>query len=495
VRIYSFVPVLSALLFVNDFITATLLFGLFSIVRSYALLLIANAYFFTGIMAVVFALTFPGEFSPSGLLGAGLQTSAWIYNFWHYGFPLALISYVILLSIGTKSSHATLFAISWSVAIVIGLVSALTWLATAGAEFLPPLFQDPVHPTPLARFVTSSNTGICLLALGLLYWCRRSVLDLWLVVVLCAWASELAILDVLLYPRFSFGFYIGRSFSLITSVVILVILLQEIMQLYTRLARSNAALQRERNNRLLSLDAMVASIAHEINQPLSALVTNGAIGLRLLAKADADLDEVRGLFRRIVDDGHRASDVIAGIRMMFKSSRREESPVNIQDLVYEVLALVHGELQGHGIAVQVNVHPNLPRIVGDRVQLQQVLVNLIMNAVEAMSSVQDHERSLLVESRLHGSNDVLLTVEDSGPGIDTDEMEHLLNRSLQPSPTEWGWGLPFRGQSLKLVVVASGFPDEFPGERSSTFNCQVTYRLANEDFRTRGAGNRLRHRR
>ena len=441
VRIYSFVPVLAALLFVNDFITATLLFGLFSIVRSHALLLIANAYLFTGIMAVLFALTFPGEFSLSGLLGAGLQTSAWVYNFWHYGFPVAVIGYVILLSVGTKTRHTTLFAISSSVAIVIGLVSALTWLATAGAEFLPPLFQDPVHPTPLARFVTSSNTGICLLALGLLYWCRRSVLDLWLVVVLCAWVSELAMLDILLYPRFSFGFYIGRSFSLITSVVILVILLQEIMQLYTRLARSNAALQRERNNRLLSLDAMVASIAHEINQPLSALVTNGAIGLRLLAKTDADLDEVRGIFKRIVDDGHRASDIIAGIRAMFKSGRREEAPVNIRDLVYEVLALVHGELQGHGVSVQVNVHADLPRIVGDRVQLQQVLVNLIMNAVEAMSSVQDHERSLLVESRLHGPNDVLITVEDSGPGIDADEVEHLFEPFFTTKSHGMGLGL------------------------------------------------------
>jgi len=441
VRIYAFVPVLSALLFVNDFITATLLFGLFSIVRSYALLLIANAYLFTGIMAAIFALTFPGEFSPSGLLGAGLQTSAWIYNFWHYGFPVAVIGYVILLSVGTKTRHATLFAISWSVAIVIGLVSALTWLATAGAEFLPSLFQDPVHPTPLARFVTSSNTGICLLALGLLYWCRRSVLDLWLVVVLCAWVSELAILDVLLYPRFTFGFYIGRSFSLITSVIILVILLQEMMQLYARLARSNSALQRERNNRLLSLDAMAGSIAHEINQPLSALVTNGAIGLRLLAKAGADPDEVRGIFRRIVDDGHRASDIITGIRAMFKSGRREESPVNIRDLVYEVLALVHGELHGHGASVQANVHPDLPRIVGDRVQLQQVLVNLIMNAVEAMSSVQDHERSLRVESRLHEPTDVLITVEDSGPGIEADEMEHLFEPFFTTKSHGMGLGL------------------------------------------------------
>jgi C4-dicarboxylate-specific signal transduction histidine kinase len=186
---------------------------------------------------------------------------------------------------------------------------------------------------------------------------------------------------------------------------------------------------------------MAASIAHEINQPLSALVTNGAIGLRLLARADTDLDEVRGIFRRIVDDGHRASDIIAGMRAMFKSGRREESPVNIRDLVYEVLALVRGELQGHGVSVQVNVHADTPRIVGDRVQLQQVLVNLIMNAVEAMISGQDHERSLLVESRVHGPNDVLITVEDSGPGIDADEMEHLFEPFFTTKSHGMGLGL------------------------------------------------------
>jgi hypothetical protein len=282
-RIDAFVPVLVALLFVNDFITATLLLGQFSTVRSPALLLIANAYLFTGVMAVLFALTFPGQFSPTGLLGAGLQSSAWIYNFWHYGFPVAVIGYAMLLGAGptkTLPHGSTPFAIALSVAILISLVFGLTWLATAGEGFLPPLFQDPIHPTPLARVVALSNTVICLVALALLYSFRRSVLDLWLMVVLCAWISELAILEVLLYPRFTFGFYVGRGFSLITSIVILVVLLQEMTQMHARLARSNSALQRERNNKLMNLEAMAATIAHEVNQPLSALVTNGGICLR-----------------------------------------------------------------------------------------------------------------------------------------------------------------------------------------------------------------------
>jgi C4-dicarboxylate-specific signal transduction histidine kinase len=186
---------------------------------------------------------------------------------------------------------------------------------------------------------------------------------------------------------------------------------------------------------------MAASIAHEVNQPLAALVTNGGIGLRLLAKADADLDEVRRVLKRIVDDGHRASDIIAGIRVMFKSGRREDVPVNIHDLVYEVVALVQRELQGHGVSAQVTVDPDLPRLFGDRVQLQQVLVNLIMNAVEAMSSVQVRERSLLVESRLHGPNDVLITVEDTGPGIDAKEMEHLFEPFFTTKSQGMGLGL------------------------------------------------------
>jgi signal transduction histidine kinase len=445
VRVPSFVPVLSFLLFVNDTITAALLFGQFSITRSRGLLIVANAYLFTGLMAVLFVLTFPGEFSPTGLLGAGLQSAAWIYNFWHYGFPLAVIVYAMLLGVAPMSGSAPgspRLEIILSTAITLTLVFGLTCLATAGEEVLPPLFHDRTHPTSLARPLTSLNTLVCIVALAFLYVRRRSMLDLWLMVVMCAWVSEMAILDVLLYARYTFGFYAGRGFSLVTSIIVLIVLLEEMTRLYARLARSNSALQRERNNRLLSLDAMAASIAHEINQPLSALVTNAGIGLRLLARADADLDEVRGVLKRIGDDGHRASDIIASMRAMFKSGRREASPVDVRDLVYEALTLVRSELQSQGVSVQVNLHrDHLPRIVGDRVQLQQVFINLLMNAIEAMSSVKERERSLLLEARIHGRDDVLITLEDSGPGIDANEMERLFEPFFTTKSHGMGLGL------------------------------------------------------
>jgi signal transduction histidine kinase len=442
VRNDAFVLVLAALLFVNDLITAGLLFGQFSVIRSRALLIIANAYLFTGFMAVIFAITFPGQFSLGGYLGAGLQTSAWVYNFWHYGFPIAMIFYAMLLGRVPKAPHrSTAFAITSSVMIVIALVCGFTWLATGGVELLPRLFIDQTHPTPFARLITSTNTVVCLIALALLYIHRRSVLDLWLTVVLCAWVSELAMLDILLYSRFTFGFYVGRGFSLITSVVVLVVLLQEMTQLYARLARSNSALQRERNDKLMNLEAMAAAIAHEVNQPLSALVTNGAIGLRLLAMPDAHRDEVRDVFQRIIDDGHRAGELIASTRAMFRQDAREKSAVNLRDLVIEALTLVRRETESQRVSVHVELPLELPRVVADRLQLQQVFVNLITNAIEAMATVQNRERSVLVSSEVHGARDVVIIVTDSGPGFDPKNIDRIFDAFFTTKSRGMGLGL------------------------------------------------------
>ena len=214
---------------------------------------------------------------------------------------------------------------------------------------------------------------------------------------------------------------------------------QEAEQLQDALQATRRELARVSRQR--TIGAMAASIAHEINQPLSALVTNGGIGLRLLARADSDLDEVRKVLKRIIDDGHRASHIIASIRAMFEKDRREKSPVSIHDLVREVLALVHGELESQRVSLQVELHRELPPVMADRVQLQQVLLNLIMNAVEAMSSVENRERLLLVKSELYGARDVLIMVEDSGPGIDPNDMDRIFDAFFTTKSHGMGLGL------------------------------------------------------
>jgi PAS domain S-box-containing protein len=214
---------------------------------------------------------------------------------------------------------------------------------------------------------------------------------------------------------------------------------QEAEQLENALQATRRELARV--SRQTTMGAMAASIAHEINQPLSALVTNGGIGLRLLAKADSDLDEVREVLKRIIDDGHRASHIISSIRAMFGKDRREKSLVSIPDLVSEVLALVHGELESHRVSLQVELHQELPPVMADRVQLQQVLLNLMMNAVEAMSSVENRERSLLVTSELREARDVLIRVEDSGSGIDPDDMDRIFDAFFTTKSHGMGLGL------------------------------------------------------
>jgi C4-dicarboxylate-specific signal transduction histidine kinase len=196
-----------------------------------------------------------------------------------------------------------------------------------------------------------------------------------------------------------------------------------------------------RVSRQTTAGAMAASIAHEINQPLSALVTNGGIGLRLLANADSDLDEVREVLKHIIDDGHRASHIIAGIRTMFGKDQRELTSVDIRDLIREVVPLVNGELERHRVSLRLDLHHELPLLMADRVQLQQVLLNLIMNAVEAMSSLESHERSLLVKAEPSEAGDVLIRVEDSGPGIDLNDMDRLFDAFFTTKSHGMGLGL------------------------------------------------------
>lgn len=208
-----------------------------------------------------------------------------------------------------------------------------------------------------------------------------------------------------------------------------------------RLEEDLRGMRRElaRVSRQTTAGAMAASIAHEINQPLSALVTNGGIGLRLLANADSDLDEVREVLKHIIDDGHRASHIIAGIRTMF--GKREMIQVSISDLIREVVPLVNGELERQRILLRLNLYHDLPLLMADRVQLQQVLVNLIMNAAEAMSSSNSHERSLLLKSEPSGEGDVLIMIEDTGPGIDLDDMDRIFDAFFTTKSHGMGLGL------------------------------------------------------
>ena len=152
--------------------------------------------------------------------------------------------------------------------------------------------------------------------------------------------------------------------------------------------------------------AVTAAIAHEVKQPLAAMVTNANAGLRWLKRSEPDLEEVQAALERIVRDGHRANQVIANVRAIFGKDRCEKARVNVNSLINEVLRLIREELEGHGISVRSELIDGLPEVVGERGQLQQALLNLVMNAIDAMSAV-GRERRLTVKSQLdaHGRDD------------------------------------------------------------------------------------------
>jgi PAS domain S-box-containing protein len=201
-----------------------------------------------------------------------------------------------------------------------------------------------------------------------------------------------------------------------------------------------------------TIGAMTGSIAHEIKQPLAAMVMNANASLRWLSKSDPNLAEVQRSLEQIVRDGHRMEEVIASIRAMFGKDVGETSQVDICILVGEVLELVRGELETHRILLRDDMHAGLPAVMAERVQLQQVLLNLIMNAIEAMSSVTGRERHLRIASGLDEQANVRITVEDTGSGI----APALLDRIFDPFFTTKSNGMGLGLSICRSIIEAYG---------------------------------------
>jgi PAS domain S-box-containing protein len=206
-------------------------------------------------------------------------------------------------------------------------------------------------------------------------------------------------------------------------------------------ALRDAQAELARAARLTTMGELAASIAHEINQPLAAIVSNGGAGLRWLNRETPDLDEAREAFARMVTDGQRAADVIRGLRALAKQSGPRLTTLDIDDTIQEVLALTHNEVQRQGVVLRTDLAVGDQPALGDRVQLQQVLVNLILNAIDAMKGVTDRARELAVSSSLTDSGSVLISVEDSGPGLDPAIAQRIFEPFVTTKPEGLGMGL------------------------------------------------------
>ena len=193
--------------------------------------------------------------------------------------------------------------------------------------------------------------------------------------------------------------------------------------------------------RVMTMGELTASIAHEIKQPLAAVVTNGAACLRWLAADPPNLDETRDAARRIIRDGKRANEVISRIRSLMQKTDPEKVRLNINEVIEEVILLTRSETTRRGVTVRMELANDLPPVLGDRVQLQQLMLNLLMNGIEAMASVDDRPRELIIQSRSHESDQVLVAVQDCGKGIAMDDLERIFDAFYTTKSQGMGMGL------------------------------------------------------
>jgi signal transduction histidine kinase len=477
----SFVAVYNTVLILNDFTTSIILFGQFNIQRSRAMLLLATGYLFSSLIAGVQLLTYPNVFTPTGLLGAGPQTAAWLYMFWHCGLPLAVILYVLLDRRGREMKTSPRTAVASAVAAAIGGVLVCWTAATWGAEnVLPPLIhKDELGFADWEQVTTVADMVLAFAALVALWvWTRHTVLNLWLMVVMSYWLCDLTLSAYLNVGRYDLGFYAGRFYGALAASFVLAVLLLENSRLHRRLVIFASSLrerttelvlahetlhtevaERERAEKELAhvtkistLGVLTASIAHEVNQPLGAIIMNCESSLRWLAQSEPNVGKVGELTKHVVADARRASEIIDRIRAMVTRKAPEQTQVSLNDVVKESMVFLRHELQSRGVSVSLDLESALPQVVGDRTQLQQVVVNLAINAAQATAHSGTARRNILIRTTLRDPETVYCTIEDSGPGIDPKNVPRLFDTFFTTKDSGMGMGLPIS----RSIVEAHG---------------------------------------
>lgn len=444
-----------------DLIAVALLLSHYVATGTPALLALAAAYLFNGVTAVFWAASFPGVFAPDGVLGGDLQTTAVIAAFRRLAFPIGIVAYAILRR--RSPGPDTWRAHSPRRAMLVVAASLLAALAATGigvglSDSAPTLMASPRVPTPLWTVVLWSSIALTVAAAAAVARLRPfSVLDLWLLVTLAAFLAEIVLLGFMAEGvRFSLGWWVGRALGLAAVAVVALALLADTATLTARSVTALMAEVQARRARETTLEALGGAIAHELNQPLAAIVTSAEAAGRWLDRPEPDLAQARGRLAAISAEGARAGRVLAGLRRSFGRRAPESEAVSVRALLASVAALARDDAAAAGMRLRVEASGADGVIVhGDADQLRQAVLNLVINAVEAIAPAGDDRKAVTLGARVEADR-VVLSVSDTGPGLPEALPETLRGTAFEPFRSGKAGGMGLGLMISRTIVEAHG---------------------------------------
>lgn len=440
-RVDSFLPVVQTVMAAADLLTATLLFAQYSVQPHRALLLVASGYICAGSFAFLQTLSFPGGYAPAGLIGDVYNTPAWFFVLWYTTFPLSILFYALLKDTGKMSQRSATANIATTLVCVFVLVALLSWLVIDETEHLPQFFTTGLMLQ--TRLSNQFNIGLTILGglvLVVLFVRRRTVLDLWLMVTVFAALPNFLVAAYAGSARFSVGWYTARGFALMASVTLLSVLVAEMTVLYSKLASALLLQRRERANRFVSIDAATAAIAHEIRSPLGSITLNADTARQVLGAKTPRLEEVSAILGDIEEASLRIDDTIKSIRGLFKHTTDDPVMISVEEVARQVLRLLQHELQFNEVLVLTDFEMGAPFVRADPVQFQQVILNLIKNAIEAMASAPRNNRRLAIGARV-AQDSLVLSIQDSGTGVALRDRDRVFEAFYTTKSAGMGLGL------------------------------------------------------